>query len=93
MNSLSCLILTLCMLTIVTTMHTQHRPCFSNPIILAASLQHSSRVLALCSNFDVTLYADDSVLTLSHKDVVSLQNEINQELHKIEKWLCINKFE
>ena len=51
--------------------------------------------LALCSNFDVTLYADDndSVLTLSHKDVLSLQNKINQELHKIEKWLCINKFE
>ena len=33
--------------------------------------------LALCSNFDVTLYADDSVLTLSHKDVLSLQNIIN----------------
>ena len=47
--------------------------------------------LELCSNFDVTLYADDSVLTLSHKDVLSLQNKINQELHKIEKWLCINK--
>ena len=62
--------------------------------------------LALCSNFDVTLYEDDSVLTLSHKDVPSLQNSvltlshkdvlslqniINQELHKIEKWLCINK--
>ena len=49
--------------------------------------------LALCSNFDVTLYVDDSVLTLSHKDVLSLQNKINQELHDIEKWLCINKFE
>ena len=47
--------------------------------------------LALCSNFDVTLYADDSVLTLAHKDVLSLQNNINQELHKIEKWFCINK--
>ena len=47
--------------------------------------------LALCSNLDVTLYADDSVLTLSHKDALSLQNKINQELHKIEKWLCINK--
>ena len=49
--------------------------------------------LALCSDFDVTLYVDDSVLTLSHKDVLSLQNKINQELHKIEKWLCMNKFE
>ena len=28
--------------------------------------------LTLCSNFDVTLYADDSVLTLSHKDVLTL---------------------
>ena len=45
----------------------------------------------LSSNFDVTLYADDSVLTLSHKDVLTLQNNINQELHKIDEWLCINK--
>ena len=47
--------------------------------------------MTLCSNFDVTLYADDSVLTSSHKDVLTLQNNINQELHKIDKWLCINE--
>ena len=45
--------------------------------------------LTLCSNFDVTLYADDSVLTLSHKDVLTLPNKINQELHKIDEWLCV----
>ena len=39
--------------------------------------------LTLCSNFDVTLYADDGVLTLSDKDVFTLQNTINQELHKL----------
>ena len=32
-----------------------------------------------------------SVLTLSHKDVLTLQDNINQELHKIDKWLCIKK--
>ena len=47
--------------------------------------------LILCSNFDVTLYANNSVLTLSHKDVLTLQNDINQELHKIGEWLGINK--
>ena len=33
--------------------------------------------LTLCSNFHVTLYADDSVLILSHKDVSTLRNNIN----------------
>ena len=43
------------------------------------------------SNFDVTLYAYDSVLTLAHKDVLSLQNNVNHELLKIDEWLRINK--
>ena len=47
--------------------------------------------LTRCSNFDVTLYADDSVLTLAHKDVLSLQNNVNHELLKIDEWLRINK--
>ena len=42
-------------------------------------------------NFDVTLYADDSVLTMFHKDVLTLHNNIKQKLHKIDEWLCINK--
>ena len=47
--------------------------------------------LTRCSNFDVTLYAYDSVLTLSHKDILTVQNNVNQELHKIDEWLCIYK--
>ena len=35
--------------------------------------------LTRCFNFDVTLYADDSVLTLAHKDVLSLQNNVNHK--------------
>ena len=39
--------------------------------------------LYYCSNFKTTLYADDSVLTLSHKNVNCLQSNLNLELHKI----------
>ena len=39
----------------------------------------------LCSNFDVTLYTDDSVLNLSHMDVLTLQNNLNHELRKIDE--------
>ena len=41
--------------------------------------------LAMCFNFDVTLYmhANDSVLALTHKNVLSLQNNINQENYYI----------
>ena len=38
--------------------------------------------VTLCSNFDVTLYADDSVSTLSHTNVSTSPNNINQELPK-----------
>ena len=43
--------------------------------------------LSFCSNFETTLYADDSVLTLSHKDVTILQTNLDSELPKIEFWL------
>ena len=43
--------------------------------------------LSSCSNFEATLYADDSVLTLSHKDVTTLQTNLDSELPKIELWL------
>ena len=39
--------------------------------------------LSNCSNFNTTLYADDSVLTLSHKNVNRLQTMLNFESPKI----------
>ena len=45
--------------------------------------------LSSCSNFETTLHADDSVLTLSHKDVrpTILQTNLDCDLPKIEFWL------
>ena len=43
--------------------------------------------LSNCSNFKTTLYADDSVLTLSYKNVNCLQTMLNFELPKINAWL------
>ena len=47
--------------------------------------------LSSCSNFVTTLYADDSVLTLSHKNIYCLQNILNCELPKINSWLKSNQ--
>ena len=47
--------------------------------------------LSSCSNFETTLYADDSVLTLSHKHVHTLQTNLDCELLKIEFWLQCNQ--
>ena len=47
--------------------------------------------LSNCSNFATTLYADDSVLTLSHKNINCLQNILNCELTKINSWLKSNQ--
>ena len=47
--------------------------------------------LSNCSNFKTTLYADDSVLTLSHKNVNCLQTMLNFKLIKINAWLKSNQ--
>ena len=47
--------------------------------------------LANCSNFDTTLYADDCVLTISHKNTKSLQINLDNELVKISAWLKHNQ--
>ena len=44
-----------------------------------------------CSNFNVTLYADDSVLTLAHKNISTLQSNLNIEIPKINSWLIANQ--
>ena len=42
-----------------------------------------SNDLSSCSNFETKLHADDSVLTLSHKDVTTLQTNLDCELPKL----------
>ena len=47
--------------------------------------------LSNCSNFKTTLYANDSVLTLSHKNINCLPTMLNFELPKINAWLKSNR--
>ena len=44
-----------------------------------------------CSNFNATLYADDSVLTLAHKNINTLQSNLSIEIPKINSWLIANQ--
>ena len=44
-----------------------------------------------CSNFNATLHADDSVLTLAHKNIYTLQSNLNIEIPKINSWLIANQ--
>ena len=47
--------------------------------------------LPLASEFDTTLYADDTALMLSDRDLNSLKYKANNELNKVDFWLRINK--
>ena len=43
--------------------------------------------LPLASEFDTTLYADDTALMLSDRDLNSLKYKANNELKKVDFWL------
>ena len=47
--------------------------------------------LPLCSKFNTTLYADDTVLICSDKNINSLHLKTNEELEKINLWFLSNK--
>ena len=47
--------------------------------------------LPLCSKFNTTLYADDTVLICSDKNINSLHLKTNEELEKIYLWFLSNK--
>ena len=47
--------------------------------------------LPLASEFDTTLYADDTALMLSDRDLNSLKYKVNNELNKVDFWLRMNK--
>ena len=57
------------------------------PILFLIYISHTVD----CSNFNVTLYADDSVLTLAHKNINTLQSNLNIEIPKINSWLVANQ--
>ena len=43
------------------------------------------------SNFNVTVYADGSMLTLAYKNINTLQENLNIEISKINSWLIANQ--
>ena len=47
--------------------------------------------LSHCSNSNSTLYANDSVLMLSHKNVNTLRSNMEMELSKLNIWLSSNQ--
>ena len=47
--------------------------------------------LPLVTNFETTLYADDTYLAMSDKDLDSLEIRANKEISKIDLWLQKNK--
>ncbi len=43
------------------------------------------------TNLDFHLFADDSNLFHSHKNLQSLEQNLNDQLSMVDKWLCANK--
>jgi hypothetical protein len=43
------------------------------------------------TNLDFHLFADDSNLFYSHKNLQSLEKNLNEQLSMVDKWLCTNK--
>ena len=44
-----------------------------------------------CTNFNVTLFADDTFLSMESDNLTQLQNSANKELKKVYDWLIANK--
>ena len=42
-------------------------------------------------NFKVNLFADDTVLVMSHKSIEKMQNQVNYEMNQVGKWMNANK--
>ena len=47
--------------------------------------------LPLHTNFQVNMFADDTVLTLKNKNTAHLQQQVNQELTSIDEWMKYNR--
>ena len=44
-----------------------------------------------CSEFDTTLFADDTYSTLSDSNLRNLEKRVNKKLHNVDNWLQRNK--
>ena len=44
-----------------------------------------------CTNFAVTLFADDTFLSLESDDIAQLQRDASREIKKVHHWLTLNK--
>jgi len=44
-----------------------------------------------CASFQTTLFADDTSLHLSHKDIKTLQLNVLNELDKVDTWMRSNR--
>ena len=47
--------------------------------------------LPLVSEFSITLFADDTYLTLLHNNLLELEKKVNIQMHYINNWMCQNK--
>ena len=47
--------------------------------------------LSNISNFTTTLFADDTVLSMTNSCIKTLQHNVNKELMKIDEWMKLNK--
>jgi len=47
--------------------------------------------LPCASSFQTTLFADDTSLHLSHKDIKMLQRYVQNEIDKVDTWMRSNK--
>jgi len=47
--------------------------------------------LPKCSSFSTKLYADDTYLCLAHSGIKESKPMVNNELLKVDEWMCLNK--
>ena len=47
--------------------------------------------ISLISNFDTTLFADDTCLMMADNNLKNLEHKVQIELKKVNSWLCQNK--
>ena len=55
------------------------------------SLLYVNDFIKASSVLDLHLFADDSNLSFSHKDLQTLESIVNNELSNIHEWLCANR--
>ena len=54
-------------------------------------LMYINNIPPNCSEFDTTLFADDTYLILSDSNLENLEKRVNEELQNVDNWLRRNK--